>query len=318
MSAIIQNFDKIFNVTLIYATFRSATPIIFAALCAALTQQADILNIGTEGIMLTSAFTAVAVSYFTGNWILAVLIAMLCGAAIAMIMAIGHIKYDSEICAIGMGVNMFALGITKFLVNAIFKTNGGVSGSNIVSIPRIHFGFLENTVLGSIFNDWCVTEWFVIILIIFLQFLFYKTVWGLRLRAVGQFPEAAKTAGIKVNAIKYKAMFISGLLGGLAGAHLSLGYSSQFIENMTNNRGFMGVAAMYFGGANPVLTALGCLLFGFADSIGSRLQAYGIPSQFVLMMPYIVTVAVLSISMITKLSATRRRESSLRVGTEGR
>ena len=153
------------------------------------------------------------------------------------------------------------------------------------------------------------------VLIILLQFFFYKTVWGLRLRAVGQFPEAAKTAGIKVNAIKYQAMLLSGLIGGLAGAHLSLGYSTQFIENMTNNRGFMGVAAMYFGGANPVLTTLGCLLFGFSDSVGARLQAYGIPSQFVLMMPYIVTIAVLAISMIAKISANKKRESSLHVGS---
>ena len=137
----------------------------------------------------------------------------------------------------------------------------------------------------------------------------------LRLRAVGQFPEAAKTAGIKVNAVKYQAMLLSGLIGGLAGAHLSLGYSTQFIENMTNNRGFMGVAAMYFGGANPVLTTLGCLLFGFSDSVGARLQAYGIPSQFVLMMPYIVTIAVLAISMIAKISANKKRESSLHVGS---
>ena len=107
-------------------------------------------------------------------------------------------------------------------------------------------------------------------------------------------------------------MLLSGLIGGLAGAHLSLGYSTQFIENMTNNRGFMGVAAMYFGGANPVLTTLGCLLFGFSDA---RLQAYGIPSQFVLMMPYIVTIAVLAISMIAKISANKKRESSLHVGS---
>ena len=272
MNAIMQNFDKIFNASLIYATFRSATPIIFAALCAAITQQANILNIGTEGIMLVGAFTAVAVSYFTGSWLLGIIAAMIAGAVIAMIMAVGHIRYNSEICAIGMGINLLALALTKFMVNAI-------------------------------------------VLIILLQFFFYKTVWGLRLRAVGQFPEAAKTAGIKVNAIKYQAMLLSGLIGGLAGAHLSLGYSTQFIENMTNNRGFMGVAAMYFGGANPVLTTLGCLLFGFSDSVGDRLQAYGIPSQFVLMMPYIVTIAVLAISMIAKISANKKRESSLHVGS---
>lgn len=311
---IMENLGKIFNVSLIYAMFRASTPIIYAALCAAITQQANILNIGTEGIMLVGAFTAVAVSYTTGSWLLGVLAAMIAGAAIAMIMAVGHIKYNSEICAIGMGINLFAIAITKFLLSALFGTNGTFSDPGIVAIPRVQIPFLANIpVLDQLFNNWCFTEWFVILFIILLQFLFYKTIWGLRLRAVGQFPMAAETAGIHVNTVKYQAMLISGLIGGLAGAHLSLGYSTQFVENMTNSRGFMGVAAMYFGGANPVITAVGCLLFGFSDSVGARLQAYGFPAQFVLMMPYLVTVLVLAVSMAIKLGTEKRRESSLLV-----
>ena len=307
-----ENLGKIFNLSLIYATFRASTPIIYAALCAAITQQANILNIGTEGIMLVGAFTAVAVSYFTGSWILGILAAMLGGAFIAMIMAISHIKYNSEICAIGMGVNLLAIALTKFMLQVFFHTSGSFSNPSIVPIPKLHMTFLENVpVLSSLFNDWRFTAWFVIIFIILLQFIFYKTVWGLRLRAVGQFPMAAETAGIQANAVKYQAMLISGLIGGLAGAHLSLGYSTQFVENMTNSRGFMGVAAMYFGGANPVLTAMGCLLFGFSDSVGARLQAYGIPAQFILMMPYIVTIAVLAISMAVKIQATKKKQSAL-------
>ena len=138
MNAIMQNFDKIFNASLIYATFRSATPIIFAALCAAITQQANILNIGTEGIMLVGAFTAVAVSFFTGSWLLGILAAMIAGAVIAMIMAVGHIRYNSEICAIGMGINMLALAITKFMVNAIFHSTGSFSSPDIKAIPRVN------------------------------------------------------------------------------------------------------------------------------------------------------------------------------------
>lgn len=307
-----ENLGKIFNLSLIYATFRASTPIIYAALCAAITQQANILNIGTEGIMLVGAFTAVAVSYFTGSWILGILAAMLGGACIAMIMAVSHIKYNSEICAIGMGVNLLAIALTKFMLQVFFHTSGSFSNPSIVPIPKLHMAFLENVpVLNSLFNDWRFTEWFVIIFIILLQFIFYKTVWGLRLRAVGQFPMAAETAGIQANAVKYQAMLISGLIGGLAGAHLSLGYSTQFVENMTNSRGFMGVAAMYFGGANPVLTAMGCLLFGFSDSVGARLQAYGIPAQFILMMPYIVTIAVLALSMAVKIQATKKKQSAL-------
>lgn len=303
---------KIFNASLIYATFRSATPIIYAALCAAITQQADILNIGTEGIMLVGAFMAVAVSYLTGSWILGVLVAMVSGLAMAMIMAVGNIKFKADICAIGMGINMFALAITKFLLNAWLGQSGTFMSPDIKSIPKVHIPFLTSIpVLDTIFNDWYITEWFVIVLIIVLWFVFYKTVWGLRLRAVGRMPMAAQTAGINVNAMKYQAIAISGLVGGLAGAHLSLGYSTMFVENMTSSRGFMGVAAMYFGGAHPVFTALGCLVFGFSDSIGARLQANGVPSQLVLLMPYVVTVAVLAISMASKMAAEKKKKSSL-------
>ena len=306
------DLSKIFNVSLIYATFRSATPIIYAALCAAITQQADILNIGTEGIMLIGAFMAVAVSFLTGSWILGVVAAMICGLLIAMIMAVGSIKFKADICAIGMGINMFALAITKFLLNAWLGQSGTFMSPDIKSIPQVSLGFLDKMpVVGEIFNDWYITEWFVLVLIAVLWFVFYKTVWGLRLRAVGRMPMAAQTAGINVNSMKYQAIAISGLVGGLAGAHLSLGYSTMFIENMTSSRGFMGVAAMYFGGAHPVLTALGCFVFGFSDSVGARLQANGVPSQLVLMMPYVVTVVVLAISMATKMSADRKRKSSL-------
>lgn len=306
--------NSIINVSLIYATFRAATPIIYAALCAAVTQQADILNIGTEGIMLTGAFMAVAVSYLTGSWLGGIFAAMLSGLVIAMIMAVGHIKYKSEICAIGMGVNLFALAITKFLLNSWLGKSGTFMDPAIVAIPRVHFSFLEKSkALNSLFNDWCVTEWLVIFFVILIWFLFYKTRWGLHLRAVGQFPEAAQMAGIHVNFMKYQAMAISGLLGGLAGAHLSLGYSQIFTENMTNSRGFMGVAAMFFGGAHPVYTAIGCLVFGFADSLGARLQAHGLPSEIVLLMPYVVTVVVLAVSMISKREAEKKGKSSLRV-----
>jgi general nucleoside transport system permease protein len=306
------NWSSIINTSLIYATFRSATPIIYAALCAAITQQADILNIGTEGIMLTGAFFAVAVSYMTHSWILGVIVAMVAGLVISMIMAVGHIKFKADICAIGMGINLFAIAITKFLLNSVLGKRGTFSEPGIIPIPRVHIKAFDSIgILNDVFNNWAVTEWFVIILVLVVWFLFYKTRWGLHLRAVGQFPMAAQTAGINVSAMKYEAIAISGLIGGLAGAHLSLGYSALFTENMTNSRGFMGVAAMFFGNADPVWTSVGCLVFGLADSVGNRLQAHGLPSQLVLLMPYVVTVVVLAVSMASKVFTGQRRKSSL-------
>ena len=305
-------FSNIINVSLIYATFRASTPIIYAALCAAITQQANILNVGTEGIMLMGAFMAVAISYTTGSWMLGVLAAMLSGMFMAWIIAIGHIRYKADNCAIGMGVNLLAVALTKYLLNAILGQQGSFSDPKIIGIPKVHIPFLKNIpVLNDIFNDWSITEWFVIILVIAVWFVFYKTVWGLRLRAVGKFEQAAQTAGINVNGMKYQAILIAGLIGGLAGAHLSLGYSNLFRESMTNNRGVMGVAAMYFGNANRIFTAIGCLIFGFADSVGARVQAYGVPSQIVLLMPYVITIVVLVISLVSKQAAEKKKKSSL-------
>ncbi len=306
------NFERILNISIIYATIRSATPIIYASLSASVTQQANILNIGTEGIMLTGAFTAIAVSYLSGSWLLALIIAMFAGVVLASIIAVGHLKYGADITAIGIGINMFAIAFTKYMLNSVLGKTGSFTDPKIVAIPRVQIKSLEKIpILHEIFNNWAVTEWFVIVLVGILTFILFKTVWGLRLRAVGKLPIAAETAGIQVRGMQYQALVISGLIGGLAGAHLSLGYSRLFTENMTNGRGFMGVAAMFFGGAHPVLTTIGCLVFGFTDSVGARMQAYGVPSQFVLLMPYIVTIAVLTISMITKKNREQRRKSSL-------
>ena len=306
------DLSRIFTPSLIYATYRSATPLIYAALCAAITQQADILNIGTEGIMLIGAFTGAAVSFLTGGWVFGVLTAMAVGVILGLIIAVGHIKYQADNCAIGIGINLFALAITKFMLNNVLGMSGTFSPPGLSGIPRVNIPAFKNSeFLNAVFNNWCITEWFAIILVLLVAFLFYRTAWGLRLRAVGCMPAAAQTAGVNVNAMKYQAIVLAALIGGLAGTHLSLGYATMFTENMTNGRGFMGVAAMYFGGANPLITAIGCLLFGFADSIGSRLQGLGVPSQLILLMPYVVTVTVLTVTLAIKKMREIRQKSSL-------
>lgn len=304
--------QNIFNYSLIHATIRASTPILYATLAAVITQQADILNVGIEGIMLTSAFTAVSVSYFTGSWLLAVLAAMLVGLAVAGIIGIAHLKYKGDVFAVGMTVNILALALTRFFLNYIFQTNGNFYSEKIVPIPKNISIFVNNEILDSIFNNYFLFEIIEIALVFSLWYLLFRTIWGLRLRSVGAFPLAAETAGINAFRKKMEVILYSGLIGGLGGAHLSLGYSTMFVENMTNGRGFMGVAAMYFGQANPVIAWLGTLLFGLADSVGSRLQAYGIAPQFILMIPYITTVLVLAISLSRKIKKEMMLKSSLR------
>ena len=304
--------SDILDITLIYATIRSATPILFAALCATITQQADILNIGTEGIMLTSAFVAVLTSFMTGSWLFAIVCAILSGIVIAMIMAVANIKYNAHICAVGIAVNMFALAITKFGLKQFLGTSGTFNSPEIVPIPKIHIAAFDNIpFLNQVFNNWCVTEVFGLVMVAVMWFLLFRTVWGLRVRCVGRLHMAAETAGINVKMMKYQVMIISGVMGGLAGAHLSLGYSQMFADNMTNGRGFMGVAAMNFGAQNPILVWVGTLIFGFMDSLGARLQAYGLPSQFILMLPYVFTIVVLALAMWSKTKKDQKAKSAL-------
>jgi Uncharacterized ABC-type transport system, permease component len=306
------DLSSIFDYTLIYSTIRAATPILFAALAAVITQQADIINIGTEGIMLTGAFAAVCVSFYSGSWLLAILASVVAGVFMAVIMAVGTIKYKADICAIGTAINMLALAVTKFGIKRYLGTAGTFTNPKIQAIPKIHIAaFDDNQYLNGLLNNWSLMEILGIVTVIVMYVVLYRTVWGLRLRSVGHFPMAAETAGINVNKMKYEVMLISGVLGGLAGAHLSIGYTQMFTENMTNGRGFMGVAAMFFGGANPVLAWVGCLLFGFTDSVGNRLQAYGWPSQFVLMLPYIITILVLSVSLWRRAVKQRKLKSAI-------
>ena len=304
--------EQVFTLPLIYATIRASTPILFAAMAALITQQANITNIGTEGIMLMSAFIAVFVSFTSGSWLLAIICAIAAGVAMAMIMAVAHLKYGADITAIGIAINLLALAGTRFMLREFLGFAGTFTSPYIVGIPRVHLPFVTpGSAFDQVFNNWSIMEILGILLVFTIWFVLFRTVWGLRLRAVGRFHLAAETAGIRSTFMKYQAMFISGVLGGLAGAHLSIGTTQLFVENMTNGRGFMVVAAMFFGGANPIFAWLGTLLFGFADSVGARLQALGMPSQFVLMLPYILTIVVLATSMWRKSRRERKARSSL-------
>ena len=170
--------SNIFNISLVYATLRSATPLIYAAMCASISQQANILNIGTEGIMLTGAFFAVAGSYFSGAWYIGVLAAIVAGFLMALVMAVGHLRFGADITAIGIGINVFSLALTKFMLNVLFGVSGTFTNPEVKTIPTFHLPLSEDNILGQLFNDWPITQWFTIVLLISLHLIFYKSVWG--------------------------------------------------------------------------------------------------------------------------------------------
>ncbi len=293
------DLSQVFTLTLIRATVRMSTPILLAALGLIVTELAAITNVGVEGIMLVGAFMAIAVSYWTGSWLLGILAAIVAGVAISAIMALIHLKFKADVFVAGIAVNLFALAFTRFLLFNLFGVVGSFYDARVASIPRINIPFLSvHPVLDTLLNNYNLMDYVAVVLVFVVHFVLFKTVWGLRLRFTGVHPAAVETAGVSVTKSKLQALLVSGVFGGLAGAHLSLGYTTMFIENMTNGRGFIGVAAMFFGGVTPITTWFASLFFGFTEGVGARLQTMGFPSQFILMMPYIATVFAITFSMI--------------------
>lgn len=312
-----ETISNVFNYTLIHATIRASTPIMIASIAAIVSKQADIFNIAIEGIMLFGAFTAMAVSFSFGSWILGLGASIIVGLLVAAIIGIAYIKYKGNIVVIGISINLLALAVTRFLLQNIYGVSGSLIAPGLKPLPRLNIAAFENNpVLKSLFSGYSLFEILGFVMVIVMWFVLYKTIWGLRLRSVGLYDQAAKTAGIDVNKKRFQAILLSGVFAGIAGAHLSLGYSTMFTENMTNGRGFMAIAAMNFGNGNPIGALMGCLIFGFSDSVGARLQSYGVPSQLILLIPYVVTVAVLGTAMANFLRRERREKSALTSGSK--
>jgi len=288
------NIIDIINIGLFASTIRMATPIALAAIGGIFSERVGIVNIGLEGMMLMGAFSGVAVSFYTRNPWLGVLASIVIGGLLGLVHAILTITFKGDQIVSGTGINIFALGFTAYMSQIIWGSRGAsdiVPSLTVIDIPLLK----DIPIIGDILGSHTPLVYVMMLLVVFSQILFFKTPLGLRLRAVGEHPAAADTAGISVTKMKYIGVIISGILAGLAGVFLSLGQLSLFTWGMTGGRGFIALAAMIFGGWMP-LGALGAsLLFGFADALQMRLQSLSIlPSQIILMLPYIITVIILA------------------------
>lgn len=300
----------IFNLTLIQHTIRTSTPLILAALGGLLTQEAGMLNIGMEGMILLGAFFGIVGSYFFSSSLMGVVLAVVSGLVIGLIFAFFVVELRSDEFVIGIAINMFANGLTVFLLRSIFGVKGAFSSPKIVGLPRLRLSILEKVrALDIIFNNHTVFIYISWILVGLIYVYLYKTPQGKWLRASGEYPEALETAGISSRKMKYISSIACGVLCGFSGVHLSLGYLRLFTEKMSAERGFIAMAAIIFGGANPIKTALAALMFGFFDALGIRLQSVGIPSQITKMIPYLATVVALLIITKRQLAKQKARRS---------
>lgn len=300
MNQILQLFDA----TLLNSTFRFITPILLAALGGLICERVGVFNIALEGLMLTGAFFAVVGSYYAGSAFVGVLTAMAAGGVLALIFAFLAVTMRGNMIVLGIALNLLAAGGTVFLLSTFFGVKGAfqdpqVRGLNKITIPGIN----DLPVLGPMLSghSWIVYGSWALVAIVYVLLFHHRL--GLRLRGIGEQPEAAATLGINVAATRYAAIIISGLLCGLAGAQLSLGQVTLFVENMSAGRGWIAVVAVMLGQAHPLGVFLASILFGLADSVGFRLQGLGLPAQFTGMVPYVVTLIALFVTQARRRQA---------------
>jgi len=295
--------DSIINLTLLLAV-----PLVLAALGGAIHRRAGVVNIGLEGQMLVGAFVGILASAGTGSWFVGVLAGGAAGAVAGLIMSLVITRLSANEIIVGLGFNIVVLGIVGFVLRTLFGVSGTLRFPDQPRIPRIDIpGIQDIPVLGAILSGKDVLFWACIVLIPVLVWLFANTRWGIRTRATGVAEPAAASLGIRTLGLRDTAGTLAGLLAGLGGVALALGVSGLFNENMIAGRGYVALAAFYFGRSKPLPTALACLLFSFFDSLQIRLQTSGgISADLIQTLPYIAVVAVLAWTGFTGLRKRSR------------
>ena len=275
--------------SLIFATIRSATPLILAALGGLFSERSGVINIALEGLMLAGAFTAAVITLQTHSPYLGFFAGLLAGGVLALVYAVACIKFEADQVVAGMAINFLMIGLPALISGVIYDSTGSTPQIAIEDkMPMISNSLSWGSILAFALIPVC---WYVL----------YKTPFGLRLRAVGENPEAADAAGVNVIRFRYVAVLTSGILSAAGGAYLSTGQSSLFTKQMTAGRGFIALAALILAKWKPVPVLLACLFFGFTEAITITIQGLiklpsgeGIPVQFIEMIPYVLTIIVLA------------------------
>ena len=289
--------SDLFTTDALFSMFQMATPLTLAAMGGVLCQRAGIVNMALEGIMLIGAFFAIFfVDLFNGSVAMGVLGSMIAGMIVSSLFGVFVIHFKSNQIIAGIAINTLGVGLTSYLLRAIFKQQGAVRPSSINKLKPINIPLIKDIpVLGDIISGHSPLTYLTIIIVIVVSILIFKTKFGLDVSSLGDNKEAAITAGLNTKKIEWQVVLISGALAGMAGAYLSTDVVSQFSENMVQGRGFNSFTAVVFGGANPIATWLATLLFGFADSIGIRLELKGttVSPSIIKMFPFVLAIFAL-------------------------
>lgn len=303
------NADTLANI--LFASLRVMTPLLLAALAGLISQRVNLLNIALEGLMLFGAFFAVVFGAQFGSPWTGLLFSILLTTLITLIYAVAVVELRANLIVAGLAINTLAVGLTSYLLVVMFNARGAYSPAGLVSLPKLSIPLLADTpLLGKILSGHGVLVYLSWILAGLTSLFLYRMPAGIHLRAVGERPEAAETAGINLKAVQYLALLLGGVLCALAGAQLAIGDLTIFNNNMINGRGFIALAAVFFGAGKPGLTAVGCFLFGLFEILQFRLQtSTSIPPQLPQMLPYLIVV--LTLTGISLQKALRKKRISV-------
>ncbi len=287
-----------FMTSFLAATVRMATPIALAGLGETISERAGISNIGVEAIMLSGSYFSFVTMFHTQSLVLSLLAAMAGGIAASMLHALLSIRCKADQTISGLALNFLFLGLTSFLF--LMQFGKTTTLPSIALVKRIRVPVLSRIpILGEALFNQDLFVYVMLFSILLLLVIFYKTEWGVILKAVGENPRAADTAGLHVVKVRYSAAFANGIFGGLGGAYLSLAKLGFFQENLTSGKGYIALVVVILGRRNPLGVFVAAIVIGAAEALQIRLQTMGstIPSQFFTMLPYVVTILVLFLSI---------------------
>ena len=281
---------------LLQGSLALAVPLIFGSLAGVLSERVGVVNIAIEGQLLAGAFVSALVASLTQNLWAGLLAAVLAGALVSLVLAVFAIKYVVDQIIVGVVLNVLVVGVTNFLFTTMMSNDLAVFNApprfDNFAIPLLS----QIPVIGPVLFNQTPIVYLMYLAVFGVWVLLFKTRWGLRVRAVGEYPQAADTVGIKVFRTRYLSVLMGGALAGLGGAFFTLGQVGAFGKEMTNGAGYIALAALIFGRWNPIYAALAALLFGFSENLQFGLAIIGssVPSEFLLMLPYALTVVAVA------------------------
>ena len=304
--------ELIFSTDFLYMWIRVATPILLASLGAVICTKAGVVNLGLEAIMLISALAGVLGSAFGGSLWIGLLTGLLASVAVSAVFAYFHLVLKANNVLCGTAVNTMASGLTVFVLQLATGEKGNSSSLKSFSFPNVDIPIIKDIpVLGGILSGHNALTYLALAMVVVIWFFLYKTPTGLRMRAVGENPNAASSVGQNVIKIQFLAIVLCGLMTGLGGMYLSMGYLTMFVRDMTAGRGFIALAACSMGQATPVGALISSMIFAFFDGLSNILQVLKIPSEFIQMLPYLATIAGLTVYSIQKSAAASRKIKKL-------